>query len=85
MIIAWHSEKHNEIIPYERVICVKAGMSTGQLVVRLEGDNCVTVMPDEVADFIDGFKTWAAIVEIQSLEIVPSDLPTKKGEFKNES
>jgi len=78
MISFWISPAFNEIIPFERIICVKSGMSTGQLVVRLEDNNCITVMPDEVESFLDAFKTYAAIVEIQSLGIEPSDFPEKK-------
>lgn len=69
MITAWKSKSFNEIIPFERIICVKAGMSTGQLVVRLENDNCITIFPNEVESFLEAYETWEAIVAVVSLGI----------------
>jgi hypothetical protein len=78
MIIAWRSKKYDDVIFFDRLICVKAGATKGALIARLEDDNCVSIFPDEAPDFLEALETWAAIVEIQSLELTQSDLPIKK-------
>jgi len=77
MILAWFSEIHDDIIPYERVIGVETS-EHGSIDVFLEGKIMINVLQEEVKGFKDGFKTWLEIQQVIGLglseeggEVVP--------------
>lgn len=79
LLIGWRSPKYGDIIPHSRVICVKSGSTKGSLLVRLEDDNCVTVMPDEAESFSESYVTYlhtAQVLELQS--VIEEDSPSNQ-------
>ena len=81
LITGWRSSKYGDIIPFNRVICVKAGATKGSLVIRLEDDNCVTVFPDEADAFSETFMIYLHAAQALELQVITDDdlpIQTKK-------
>lgn len=73
LLIGWKSQTHGDIISHSRVICVKAGATTGSLVVRLEDDNFVTIMPDEAESFTESYMTYLHAAQALELQVINED------------
>ena len=76
MISAWASKTYNDLIPFDRVIAVKDTGGSG-ISVYMEDKIIVTILPDEVPDFMEAFKAFIQISEAINLGVVPDDKPTK--------
>ena len=80
MITVWMSKEFLDVIPFDRIICVKDTSQNDKrfLEVILEDRHSITIHPGEVDSFLEAFRAFVEISEAINLGIAPETTKTKK-------